>query len=67
MENSKTIRVSETTYKELLAYKAELEIENAQRLSFDEAIDLLFSEVAGLEHELISERLKHKRSYRRGD
>lgn len=60
MKTTKTIRVSEKTYKELLTYKAELEIENQQVLSFDDTIELLFTEVAGLEHELISERLKSK-------
>lgn len=60
MKNTKTIRVSEETYKELLAHKAELEIENQQVLSFDDTIELLFTEVAGLEHELASERLKNK-------
>ena len=42
----------------LLDYKADCEKENKRPLSFDNAIDLLFTEVAGLEYELGSERLK---------
>jgi predicted CopG family antitoxin len=62
MKETKTIRVSQDIYEELLSYKAELEIINRRPLSFDDAIDLLFNEIAGLEHELGSERVKAKRS-----
>ena len=61
MKKTKTIRVSQDTYEELLNFKAELEIINRCPLSFDDAIELLFVEVAGLEHELGSERLRTKR------
>ena len=55
---SKTIRISEQTYQELADYRSELERINDQSVSLDEAIDLLFGEVCGLEYELASERQK---------
>ncbi|MEM1150428.1 MAG: hypothetical protein AAGI03_07700 [Pseudomonadota bacterium] len=57
MTSTKTIRLNVETYRELLAYKAELEIENGRTLSFDDAVDLLFSELAGREYELASMKL----------
>lgn len=62
MKPTKTIRVSEETYQQLLAYKAELEIENRQPLSFDAAIDMLFGECAGLEYDAASERLARRQA-----
>ncbi|MFD1156821.1 hypothetical protein [Roseovarius aestuarii] len=58
MNKTKTIRVSQDTYEQLIAYKAQIEIENRQTVSFDETIDLLLGEIAGLEYELASERLR---------
>ena len=49
MRNYRTIRVSEDTYQELLDYRAQLEIANRSRISFDQAIDLMFTEIHGLE------------------
>ena len=60
MKNYKNIRISAENYQELLEYKAECEKENGRSLSFDDAIELLFTEIAGLEYELGSERLKYK-------
>ncbi len=64
MKKTKTIRVGEENYKELIAYKAELEIINKQPISFDEAIEMLFNEIAGLEYELGSERVNTLRANR---
>ena len=52
----KTIRVSQDTYEELLAYRANLEQINRCRVSFDESINLLFGEVAGMEYEIASQK-----------
>ena len=57
MKTNKTIRLSADVYNELLTYKAELEIENQRSLSFNDAIELLFTELAGLEYEATSTRL----------
>ena len=57
MKFSKTIRVSDETYQQILAYRADLEKINKTRISFDKAIDMLFGEVAGLEYEVASLKL----------
>ncbi|GAB5445485.1 MAG: hypothetical protein Gyms2KO_03580 [Gymnodinialimonas sp.] len=44
----------------LLTYKAELEITNKRSLSFDDAVELLFVEVAGYEYEAATQRLEEK-------
>lgn len=67
MSNTKIIRISKDTYEELLSYKAALEIENRQRLSFSDAIEMLFGEVAGLEYELGSVRLRQEKTNSQSD
>ena len=57
MKQTKTIRLSADTYSELLTYKAALEIENQRSLSFDDAVELLLSELAGVEYEAASAKL----------
>jgi len=56
MKKYKTIRVSEEIYVELLDYRAQLEQANRSRLSLDQAIDLLFTELHGNEYEAASKR-----------
>ena len=56
----KTIRVSADTYENLIDYRAEQELHNRSRVSFDEAIDMMFGEIAGLDYEVTSQRQEIK-------
>lgn len=60
MKKFKNIRISEENYQDLLEYKADCEKINRCSLSFDDAIEMLFTEIAGLEFEVASERLRAK-------
>lgn len=57
MKKYRTIRLSEETYQDLLKFRAELELENRSRVSFDEAIELLFTEIHGLEYEMANQKI----------
>lgn len=52
MKTYKTIRLSQDTYEELLAYRAELEATNRQTISFDEAVEMSLGEPIILEDKL---------------
>lgn len=56
----KTIRLSEETYEELVAYRAELEKINRAPISFDEAVDMLLGETAGAQYEIQCEVARFK-------
>lgn len=60
MKTYKTIRVSQDTYEELLEYRASLEKINRCRISFNDALDMLFGEVAGAQYEIACERGRFK-------
>jgi len=57
----KAIKVSQEVYEQLLSYRADCEKANKQRLSFSDAIDLLFTELAGLEYEVGSQKMAESR------
>ncbi len=62
MTTYKTIRLSQNTYEELLAYRAELEATNRQTISFDEAVEMALGEPIMLEHKLGDEKARFQQA-----